>query len=130
MQDNQIKNDNLLALQKALEQELLNEVVTKLDLYEIKINEVFSNISELQDIMLLQIDENKKASNNLTQIEIDAKISKALEEFEISKPSQKNESSSFMIYFLIAVVFLCAAYNGVFEQCFQKYLNTFCKNIF
>ena len=22
------------------------------------------------------------------------------------------------------------AYNGVFEQCFQKYLNTFCKNIF
>jgi hypothetical protein len=22
------------------------------------------------------------------------------------------------------------AYNGEFEQCFQKYLNTFCKNIF
>ena len=41
MQDNQVKNDNLLVLQKALEQELLNEVVTKLDLYEIKINEVF-----------------------------------------------------------------------------------------
>lgn len=110
MQDNQVKNDNLLVLQKALEQELLNDVVTKLDLYEIKINEVFSNISELQDIMLLQIDENKKASNNLTQIEIDAKISKALEEFEISKPSQKNESSSFMIYFLIAVVFLGVGY--------------------
>ena len=83
MQDNQVKNDNLLVLQKALEQELLNDVVTKLDLYELKINEVFSNISELQDIMLLQIDENRKASNNLTQIEIDAKISKALEEFEI-----------------------------------------------
>lgn len=111
MQDNQVKNDNLLVLQKALEQELLNDVVTKLDLYELKINEVFSNISELQDIMLLQIDENRKASNNLTQIEIDAKISKALlEEFEISKPSKKNESSSFMIYFLIAVVFLGVGY--------------------
>ena len=110
MQDNQVKNDNLQVLQKALEQELLNEVVTKLDLYEIKINEVFSNISELQDIMLLQIDENRKASNNLTQLEIDAKISKALEEFEISKPRQKNESSSFMIYFLIAVVFLGVGY--------------------
>ena len=23
-----------------------------------------------------------------------------------------------------------SAYNGEFEQCFEKYLNTFCKNIF
>jgi hypothetical protein len=30
----------------------------------------------------------------------------------------------------IALVFDSAAYNGVFEQCFQKYLNTFRKNIF
>ncbi len=111
MQDNQVKNDNLLVLQKALEQELLNEVVAKLDLYEIKINEVFSNISELQDIMLLQIDENKKASNNLTQIEIDARIAKSLEEFGISKSENEDKKSgSFFIYFLIAVVFLGVGY--------------------
>ncbi len=111
MQDNQVKNDNLLVLQKALEQELLNEVVAKLDLYEIKINEVFSNISELQDIMLLQIDENKKASNNLTQIEIDARISKSLHEFGISKDENEDKKSgSFFTYILIAIVFLGVGY--------------------
>lgn len=34
---------------------------------------------------------------------------------------------------LILIVFIdifIIAYNGVFEQCFQKYLNTFDKNIF
>ena len=52
MQDNQVKNDNLLVLQKALEQELLNEVVTKLDLYEIISRTALSNFASIPDVLV------------------------------------------------------------------------------
>jgi len=104
------EKDNLTVLQNALEDELLLQITKKMDLYDKKINEIFLTLEELQEIMILQIDEAKKIQNNFTELEIDAKISKAMEEFEYeikrTQKIQKNKNSNLTIYFLIAIVFL------------------------
>lgn len=104
------EKDNLAILQEALQDELLNQIITKIDLYGEKINEIFSTIEELEEILLLQIDESKKIQNNFTELEIDAKISRAMEEMEqeIKKKYKdiKGKNNSYLGYFFISLVFL------------------------
>ena len=108
-----VEKDNLAILQEALQDELLNQIITKIDVYGEKINEIFTTIEELEEILLLQIDESKKIQNNFTELEIDAKISRAMEEMEqgIKKRYKgikgiKGKNNSFIGYFLISIVFL------------------------
>ena len=105
-----IEKDNLAILQEALQDELLNQIITKIDLYGEKINEIFSTIEELEEILILQIDESKKIQNNFTELEIDAKISRAIEEMEQEFQKKykdiKGKNNSYIGYFLIGIVFL------------------------
>lgn len=105
-----IKKDNLAILQEALQDELLNQIITKIDLYGEKINEIFSTIEELEEILILQIDESKRIQNNFTELEIDAKISRAIEEMEQEFQKKykdiKGKNNSYIGYFLIGIVFL------------------------
>lgn len=116
MIDNQITNtnrqENLELIATALETQLAKEFVDKTVLYDEKFIEIFDNLSEIQELFLLSFEETKKASLNLSQIEIDARISKSLQEFGLS--NEKNVAKKdgyFFIYILIAVVFLGIGYG-------------------
>ena len=104
------EKDNLAILQEALQDELLNQIITKIDLYGEKINEIFSTIEELEEILILQVDESKRIQNSFTELEVDAKISRAMEEFEqeIQKKYKniRTKNNSFLGYLLIGIVFL------------------------
>lgn len=115
MIDSQITNtnkqENLELIATALQTQLAKEFIDKTVLYDEKFIEIFDNLSEIQELLLLSFEENKKASLNLSQIEIDARISKSLHEFGISKDENEDEKKgSFFIYILIAVVFLSVGY--------------------
>ncbi len=117
MKDNQSaenstqKEQNLELIAKALQSQLANEFVEKTALYDKKFKEIFDDLYETQELLLLSIEENKKASLNLSQIEIDARISKTLEEFEFTKKSPRNETNhSWLPYIFIAAIFLGIGY--------------------
>lgn len=115
MIDNQITNtnrqENLELIATALQTQLAKEFIDKTVIYDEKFIEIFDNLSEIQELLLLSFEENKKASLNLSQIEIDARISKSLHEFGISKDGNEDEKKgSFFIYILIAVGFLGVGY--------------------
>jgi len=72
-----------------------------------KFIEIFDNLSEIQELLLLNFEESKKASLNLSQIEIDARISKSLQEFGISKGEDYEEKkSNLWMYIFVVVIFL------------------------
>lgn len=104
------EKDNLAIIQKALEDELLNSIIKTMESYDTKIKEIFLTIEELQEIMIMQLDEAKRMQDNFTGLEIDAKISKAIEEFEnqmkANQKKQKNNDNSLIVYSSIAIFFL------------------------
>lgn len=107
MIDNQITNtnrqENLELISTALQTQLAKEFIDKTVLYDEKFIEIFDNLSEIQELLLLSFEENKKASLNLSQIEIDARIAKSLQEFGISKDGNEDEKKgSFFIYIFLA----------------------------
>lgn len=110
MEDNQVstnRQENLDLIASALQNQLAKDFIDKTVLYEEKFIEIFDNLSEIQELLLLSHEESKKASLNLSQIEIDARIAKSLQEFGISKDENEVEKKGgFFIYILIAVVFL------------------------
>ena len=114
MEDNQVstnRQENLDLIAIALQTQLARDFIDKTALYEEKFVEIFDNLSEIQELLLLSHEESKKASLNLSQIEIDARIAKSLQEFGISQNENEDEKkSSFFIYILIAVVFLGIGY--------------------
>ena len=115
MQDNQAvntnKQENLDLIANALQTQLAKDFIDKTVLYDEKFTEIFENLSDIQELLLLSFEENKKASLNLSQLEIDARISKSLQEFGISKDENEDrKSGGFFIYILIAIVFLGIGY--------------------
>ena len=114
MIDNQIKNkqENLELIATALQTQFVKEFIDKTALYDEKFIEIFDSLYETQELLLLSLDESKKASMNLSQIEIDARISKTLEDFEFTKKSVNKESnqSSLLPYICIAILFLAIGY--------------------
>ncbi|MCT7908742.1 hypothetical protein N5915_04145 [Arcobacter lacus] len=114
MIDNQITNrqENLELIATALQTQLVKEFIDKTALYDEKFIEIFDSLYETQELLLLSLDESKKASMNLSQIEIDARISKTLEDFEFTKNTQNHETTqnNWLPYIIIAVIFLAIGY--------------------
>lgn len=112
MEDNQTnKQENLDLIATALQTQLAKDFIDKTVLYDEKFVEIFDNLSEIQELLLLNFEESKKAYLNLSQLEIDARIAKSLEEFGISKNENKDKKSgSFFIYILVAIGVLGVGY--------------------
>lgn len=112
MQDNQTintkKQENLDLIASTLQTQLAIDFIDKTVLYDEKFTEIFENLSDIQELLLLSLEENKKASLNLSQIEIDARISKSLEDFGISKNGNEDKKKgSFWIYvFIVAILII------------------------
>ncbi len=109
MEDNQNTNrqENLDLIASALQTQLARDFIDKTALYDEKFIEIFDNLSEIQELLLLSVEEGKKASLNLSQIEIDARISKSLQEFGISKDENYEEKkSNLWMYVFVTVIFL------------------------
>ena len=109
MKDNQNTNrqENLDLIASALQTQLARDFIDKTALYDEKFIEIFDNLSEIQELLLLNFEESKKASLNLSQIEIDARISKSLQEFGISKGEDYEEKkSNLWMYIFVVVIFL------------------------
>jgi len=60
MSSQEKKRDNLEVLHEALGEEIIKQVVSKLDIYESKIKDIFEIMEELQEIILLQASEQKR----------------------------------------------------------------------
>ncbi len=116
MIDNQITNanrqENLELIATALQTQLVKEFIDKTAIYDEKFIEIFDSLYETQELLLMSFDESKKASLNLSKIELDARISKALEDFEFTKKSvnQEDNKSSWLLYIGIALLFLAIGY--------------------
>lgn len=114
MIDNQTTNrqENLELIVSALQTQLAQEFIDKTVLYDEKFMEIFDNLSEIQELLLLNFEESKKASLNLSQIEIDARISKTLEDFEFTKKSinENKNSGSLFTYIIFVAIFLVGWY--------------------
>ena len=82
MSTQKITKGNLEVLHEAFGDEIIKQVVSKLDIYESKIKDIFEIMEELQEIILLQASEQKAKLNSQSELEINAKISKSMEEFE------------------------------------------------
>ena len=109
MEDNQNTNrqEYLDLIASALQTQLARDFIDKTALYDEKFIEIFDNLSEIQELLLLNFEESKKASLNLSQIEIDARISKSLQEFGISKGEDYEEKkSNLWMYIFVVVIFL------------------------
>lgn len=111
MKDNQNTNkqENLDLIATTLQTQLAKDFIDKTALYEEKFIEIFDNLSEIQELFLLSVEESKKASINLSQLEIDSKIAKSLQEFGFSKDENEVEEmkkSNLWIYIFIVVIFL------------------------
>lgn len=105
------KQENLELIAKALQTQLARDFIEKTALYDEKFTEIFDNLSEIQELLLLNVEESKKASLNLSQIEIDARISKSLQEFGLSNEANEvKKDGNFFIYILIAAIFLAVGY--------------------
>ena len=106
------KEQNLQLLANSLQAEMAKDFLKQTENYDNKFKEIFDSLYETQELLLLSLDESKKASMNLSQIEIDARISKTLEDFEFTKKSVNKESnqSSLLPYIAIAVLFLAIGY--------------------
>lgn len=108
MEDNQNTNrqENLDLIASALQTQLARDFIDKTALYDEKFIEIFDNLSEIQELLLLNFEESKKASLNLSQIEIDARIAKSLQEFGISKDEEEVKKSNLWMYIFVVVIFL------------------------
>ena len=106
------KEQNLQLIANSLQAEMAKDFLKQTENYDNKFKEIFDSLYETQELLLLSLDESKKASMNLSQIEIDARISKTLEDFEFIKKSVNKESnqSSLLPYIAIAVLFLAIGY--------------------
>ena len=106
------KEQNLQLIANSLQAEMTKDFLKQTENYDNKFKEIFDSLYETQELLLLSLDESKKASMNLSQIEIDARISKTLEDFEFTKKSVNKESnqSSLLPYIAIAVLFLAIGY--------------------
>lgn len=106
------KEQNLQLIANSLQAEMAKDFLKQTENYDNKFKEIFYSLYETQELLLLSLDESKKASMNLSQIEIDARISKTLEDFEFTKKSVNKESnqSSLLPYIAIAVLFLAIGY--------------------
>ncbi|WP_157278559.1 hypothetical protein [Aliarcobacter butzleri] len=106
------KEQNLQLIANSLQAEMAKDFLKQTENYDNKFKEIFDSLYETQELLLLSLDESKKASMNLSQIEIDARISKALEDFEFTKKSVNKESnqSSLLPYIGIAILSLSIGY--------------------
>lgn len=105
------KDANLDLIAAALQNQLITDFIDKTALYDKKFDEIFNDLNETQELLLLSIDESKKTSLNLSQIEIDARISKALQEFGFSNDgTETKKSGGFLIYIFVAIIFLTIGY--------------------
>ena len=106
------KEQNLQLISTSLQAEMAKDFLKQTENYDNKFKEIFDSLSDIQELLLLSLDENKKASMNLSQIEIDARISKTLEEFEFTKKTvnKENNQSSWLPYIGIATLFLAIGY--------------------
>ena len=106
------KEQNLQLIANSLQAEMAKDFLKQTENYDNKFKEIFDSLYETQELLLLSLDESKKASMNLSQIEIDARISKTLEDFEFTKKSVNKESnqSSLLPYIGIAILFLAIGY--------------------
>jgi len=106
------KEQNLQLIANSLQAEMAKDFLKQTENYDNKFKEIFDSLYETQELLLLSLDESKKASMNLSQIEIDARISKTLEDFEFTKKSingNKNFSSWFT-YIIFVSIFLVGWY--------------------
>lgn len=110
-----VKEKNIQLIAQALQEEIVKDFAERTELYDKKFIEIFDNLASTQELLLLYIEENKKASLTLSQLEIDARISKALEDFEFTKQSsvkknKESNQSSWLPYIGVAVLFLAIGY--------------------
>lgn len=106
------QDENIKMVAAKLKSSLIKDFIQKTEIYDKQITELFQSLTETQELLSLSIDEQKKATFSLSKIEIDARISKALEEFEFDDKTSKkaNNSSNWSVYILIAIGILVAAY--------------------
>ena len=104
---------NLEVLHEALGDEIIKQVVSKLDNYESKIKDIFEIMEELQEMILLQASEQKAKLNSQTELEINARISKSMEEFELQFEKmlndKKTKNNNKFVYLMIVIAFLLFA---------------------
>ena len=104
---------NLEVLGEALGDEIIKQVVSKLDIYESKIKDIFEIMEELQEIILLQASEQKAKLNSQSELEINARISKSMEEFDLEFEkllnNQKIKNNNKFVYLMIVIAFLLFA---------------------
>ena len=104
---------NLEVLHEAFGDEIIKQVVSKLDNYESKIKDIFKIIEELQEMILLQASEQKAKLNSQSELEINAKISKSMEEFESQFEKmlndKKTKNNNKFVYLMIVIAFLLFA---------------------
>ena len=74
MSTQEITKGNLEVLGEALGDEIIKQVVSKLDIYESKIKDIFEIMEELQEIILLQASEQKAKLNSQSELETGARI--------------------------------------------------------
>ena len=104
---------NLEVLHEALGDEIIKQVVSKLDNYESKIKDIFKIIEELQEMILLQASEQKAKLSSQSELEINARISKSMEEFELQFEKmlndKKTKNNNKFVYLMIVIAFLLFA---------------------
>ena len=107
------KRYNLEVLHEALSDEIIKQIVSKLDIYESKIKDIFEIMEELQEIILLQASEQKAKLNSQSELEINARISKSMEEFELQfekmSNDKKTKNNNKFVYLMIVIAFLLFA---------------------
>lgn len=106
------KEQNLQLIANSLQAEMAKDFLKQTENYDNKFKDIFDSLYEIQELLSLSLEESKKASMNLSQIEIDARISKTLEDFEFTKKSvnKENNQSSLLPYIGIAILFLAIGY--------------------
>ena len=106
------KEQNLQLIANSLQAEMAKDFLKQTENYDNKFKDIFDSLYEIQELLSLSLEESKKASMNLSQIEIDARISKTLEDFEFTKKSVNKESNqgSLLPYIGIAILFLAIGY--------------------
>ena len=113
MSTQKITKGNLEVLHEAFGDEIIKQVVSKLDNYESKIKDIFKIIEELQEMILLQASEQKAKLNSQTELEINARISKSMEEFELQFEKmlndKKTKNNNKFVYLMIVIAFLLFA---------------------